>query len=127
MRQFYIGIRKSPDVKQEVLILTDWGSNGGGNATLAALKLQEKASIFALSIGRTSRDVEIDSYALKPVQEHLFATEDFKNLTKLVDYIESRIKQKHVLHLNVYTLPACQLIFGQILLENIELVYKNVR
>lgn len=65
----------------------------GGNATLAAPTLREKASVFALVIGQSVRNAEIESYVSEPVNSHLFAIQGYQNLTTLVDYIESSIQQ----------------------------------
>lgn len=47
-------MRTRPDVKQEVLIITDGLSNCGGDATAEAVALHSNADVFWLMIGTLS-------------------------------------------------------------------------
>lgn len=83
-----------PGVKPEVLILTDGRSNCGGDALLAAEGLKDKVDVFALTIGdqnyRGRR--ELTEYASYPLSQHLFAVSGYRDLRRLVDYIQSELR-----------------------------------
>ena len=87
------GMRIAQDVKQEVLILTDGQSNCNKNATVAARKLQQKAAVFGLMIGKQTLkgEEELKSYVSVPVKQHLFAIDGFQDLKKLLEQIELEI------------------------------------
>lgn len=86
-------MRTRPDVKQEVLIITDGRSNCGGDAIDEAQELQSKADVFGLMIGKhTTQGVdELTSYVSLPLNQHLFAVENFQELKALVDLIAQDI------------------------------------
>ena len=90
---FFLGSRNDPNVKREVLILTDGKSNCGPNAVQAAKGLQQVADVYALVIGSpASKDQrEIESYVSQPVSSHLFATPNFQDLTLLVTEVLHQI------------------------------------
>ena len=91
---FFLGSRNDPNVKREVLILTDGKSNCGPNAVQAAKGLQQVADVYALVIGSpASKDQrEIESYVSQPVSSHLFATPNFQDLTLLVTEVLHQIQ-----------------------------------
>ncbi|XP_052219828.1 cartilage matrix protein-like [Dreissena polymorpha] len=87
------GMRTSPDVKQEVLIITDGQSNCGVNAIAAAANLQTKADVFGLMIGyhTPAGEAELTSYVSYPINTHLFAINGMQDLEQLVNLIDSQL------------------------------------
>jgi len=83
-----------PGVKQEVLLLTDGRSNCGGDALLAAEGLKDKVDVYALTIGDHNYRgrKELTEYASHPINQHLFAVRGFRDLRRLVDYIQDDLK-----------------------------------
>lgn len=88
-------MRTSPNVKKEVLILTDDLSNCGGNATVAALALQNVADVYGLMIGRQQETgaAELESYVSEPKRDHIFAIENLRDLRSLVDEINESLEE----------------------------------
>lgn len=86
-------MRTRSDVKQEVLILSDGGSNCGGDAVAAARELQSKAEVFALVIGAPSiaEKQELTNYVSMPSRDHLFSVLNYDELETLVNDIESQV------------------------------------
>lgn len=95
MKTILSGMRTSPNVRQEVLILTDGLSNCGGNATVAALALQNVADVYGLMIGRQQERgaAELESFVSDPTRDHIFAIENLRDLRSLVDDIEEYLDQ----------------------------------
>ena len=86
-------MRKSSNVKQEVLILTDGESNCDSDVVQAAEDLRVVADVCVLVIGRRSDAGmdELKSYVSAPRDEHLFAIEGYQDLEKLLDLVEDSI------------------------------------
>ncbi|WAR04019.1 COCA1-like protein [Mya arenaria] len=87
------GMRNS-DAKQEVLILTDGESNCGGDAVQAAKLLDKTAKVYGLMIGNhsTAGMQKLTNYVSSPKKEHLFALENARELSQLVDLVEQQLK-----------------------------------
>lgn len=87
------GMRTRSDVKQEILILSDGGSNCGGDAIAAAMDLHSKAEVFALIIGTPSsrEQQELTRYVSTPsyMYDLLFSVLNYEDLETLVNDIEA--------------------------------------
>ncbi|CAG2188321.1 COL12A [Mytilus edulis] len=83
--------------KHEVLIVTDGKSNCGRSISTVVPMLHAKADVFGLMIGDFSPDGkrELASYVSKPVVDHLFAVDDFRDLERLLNLIKGEIDQNH--------------------------------
>lgn len=84
-------MRTRTDVTQEILILSDGGSNCGGDAIAAAMDLNSKAEVYALVIGTpsASEQQELTSYVSTPSSDHLFSVLNYEDLETLVNDIQS--------------------------------------
>lgn len=88
----FSGMREDPQIDKEVLILTDGQSNCAGDISSAVDKLKTRARVFALLIGNETHGglEEMTSYVSTPVQDHLFALKDYKELDSLLQMVQSQ-------------------------------------
>ncbi|XP_052809752.1 collagen alpha-3(VI) chain-like [Mya arenaria] len=89
------GMRSQPNVKKDVLILTDGNSNCGGDAVQAAKLLGKTANVYGLIIGGQddASIQELTDYVSSPKDQHLFTVEDaHDHLEQLVTLVEQELK-----------------------------------
>lgn len=86
----FTGVRDATESVKEVLVLTDGKSNCGKKVAVEVKKLQVKAFVFALAIGRfsTRGKKEIESMVSRPLLDHIFSLPNFKNFFEMVEALK---------------------------------------